>query len=56
MSRGTISTQLKPVHTDDIKRMLGEKDILIEQLTQAILELEAKLAQVAKPVEEEPAS
>ena len=32
--------ELKPLDINDLKRMLGEKDILIEQLTQAIYQLE----------------
>lgn len=36
--------ELKPLDVDDLKRMLGEKDILVEQLSQAIERLEAELA------------
>jgi hypothetical protein len=47
--------ELQPLGIEDLKRMLGEKDIIIEQLTQAILRQEAgKAAREAaeKPAEE----
>ena len=44
--------ELKPLDINDLKRMLGEKEIHIEQLTQAIYQLEQEPAD--KPKEPAP--
>lgn len=44
--------ELQPLDINDLKQMLGEKDILIEQLRQAASRLEAEVKKLAPEVKE----